>query len=90
MMGHNVLSALSFICTASNSVMIRLSRKRCLSVSTTHAIRMRDQGTKKVGSLKDFEVYDILKKELRSNRPKSYQSGQHGHLPEVYEEIPAW
>jgi hypothetical protein len=39
--------------------------KRCLSISTTRAIRMRDQGAEKFGSLKDFEVCGVLEKESR-------------------------
>jgi hypothetical protein len=54
---------LSFICAAGDNVTIHFLRKRCLSVSTAHAIRTQDRGTKKFGSLKDFEVHDINKKE---------------------------
>jgi hypothetical protein len=36
-------AALNFICVAGDSVMIRFPIKRCLSVSTTHAIQMRNQ-----------------------------------------------
>jgi hypothetical protein len=36
--------------------------KRCISVSTTRAIRTRDREAKKFESLKDFEVRDIHKK----------------------------
>jgi hypothetical protein len=44
-----------------------LLEKRDLSVSTTRAIRTRDRGAKKFGSLKDFEVCGVLKKEPRFN-----------------------
>jgi hypothetical protein len=54
---------LSFICALSDSVMIHFLRKICLSVSTTRAIRTRDQGAEKFGSLKDFEVCNVHKKE---------------------------
>jgi hypothetical protein len=36
-------------------MMIHFSRKRCLSVLTTRAIRMWDRGAKKFISLKDFK-----------------------------------
>jgi hypothetical protein len=57
------LEMLSFICVAGDNVMIHFLRKRCLSISTTHEIWMRDRGAKKFGSLKYFEVRDIHKKE---------------------------
>jgi hypothetical protein len=50
-------------------------------------IRTWDRGAKKFESLKDFEVRDILKKELGSNGPNSYQVDRHGYLPEVKREI---
>jgi hypothetical protein len=59
--------ALSFIGAVGSRVTIHFLRKRCLSVLTTRVIRTRDQGSEKPGSLKDFEVYDILKKEPTSN-----------------------
>jgi hypothetical protein len=40
-------------------------RKRCLSISTTRAIQMWDQGAEKFGSLKDFDVCGVLEKESR-------------------------
>jgi hypothetical protein len=40
-----------------------LTEKKCLSVSTTRVIRTWDRGAKKFGSLKDFEVCGIHKKE---------------------------
>jgi hypothetical protein len=43
-------------------------------------VRSRSQ---KVGSLKDFEIRGVLKKELFAQRTKSYQPIWHGHLPEV-------
>jgi hypothetical protein len=49
---------------------------------------MQDQGVKKFGSSKDFEVRDVLKKEPGSNRPSSYQADRHSYLPEVKREIP--
>jgi hypothetical protein len=58
---------LNFIYVASDSVMIHFLRKRCISVSTTRAIRTRDRGAEKFGSLKHFEVHDILEKEPRVN-----------------------
>jgi hypothetical protein len=61
-------STLSFICTIGGSVTINFSRKRYLSVSTTSAIRTQDREAKKFRSLKDFEVRDVLEKELRVNR----------------------
>jgi hypothetical protein len=42
--------------------------KRCFSVSTTHVIQTRDREDKRFKSLKDFEVCDVLEKELRVNR----------------------
>jgi hypothetical protein len=78
----------SFIWAAGDSVTIYFSRKRCLSVSTTHTIQTRDRGAKKFGSLKDFEVRDVLEKEPRPNRSNSYQVDRHGYLPEVKREIP--
>jgi hypothetical protein len=67
-MGLGVHSGTSFICTSGDGVMIRFYRKRCLSISTTHTTRTRDRGARKFGSLKDFDVHDILKKEPRFNR----------------------
>jgi hypothetical protein len=37
----------------------------------------------KVGSLKDFDVHNIIKKEPASNRQRSHLSDQQDHLPEV-------
>jgi hypothetical protein len=48
-------------------VMIHFLRKRCLSVSTTRAIRTRGQETKKFRSLKYFEVRSVPEKEPRIN-----------------------
>jgi hypothetical protein len=59
---------LNFICAAGDSVAIHFPRrKRCLSVSTTRVIRTQDQGPKKFGSSKDFEVRNVLEKVLRFN-----------------------
>jgi hypothetical protein len=33
-----------------------------------------------VGSLKDFEIHGVLKKEPRSTRHTSYQADRHGYL----------
>jgi hypothetical protein len=44
-----------------------LEKRDAFSVSTTHAIQTRDRGAKKFESLKDFEVCDVLEKELRFN-----------------------
>jgi hypothetical protein len=54
---------LSFIYVAGDSMTIHFLRKRCLSVSTIRAILTRDRGAKKFGSLKDFEVCGVRKKE---------------------------
>jgi hypothetical protein len=54
---------LSFICAAGDRVMIHFPRERCLSILTTRAIRTRDRGAEKFGSLKDFEVCDVHRKE---------------------------
>jgi hypothetical protein len=61
-MGLGVHSGTNFIC-----VMIHFPRKRYLSVSTTRAIWTWDRGAKRFGSLKDFEVHNILEKKLRFN-----------------------
>jgi hypothetical protein len=45
-----------------------LLKKKCLSFSSTRAIRMRDQGAEKFRSLKDFEVCVIHKKEPWAQR----------------------
>jgi hypothetical protein len=58
--------ALSFICTVGDSVMICFPIKRCLSVSITHAVRTRDRGSEKIGSLNYFEVCGVYKKEPRN------------------------
>jgi hypothetical protein len=79
----------SFIWATCDSVTIRFPRKMCLSVSTTYTIRMWDQGAKKLGSSKDFEVCGILKKEPRSNGPNSYEANQHGYMPEVKKRNPS-
>jgi hypothetical protein len=44
-----------------------------------------DMGSRcrKVGSLKDFQVRGVLKKEPASNKQKSCQFIRHGHLPKV-------
>jgi hypothetical protein len=55
-MGLGVHSGTSFICASGDRVMIHFPRKRCISVSPTRAIRMRDCGAEKWESLKDFEV----------------------------------
>jgi hypothetical protein len=78
----------SFIWAADDSAMIHFPRKRCLSVLTTHMIRMRDRGAKKFRSSKDFDVRGVLEKELGPNGPSSYQSDRDGYLPEVKREIP--
>jgi hypothetical protein len=62
---------LSFICTPSGSVMIHFSKKICLSVSTTRAIRTQDRGAKKFRTLKDFEVCGVRKKEPWDKRIRS-------------------
>jgi hypothetical protein len=48
-MGWDVLSGTDFIGITSNSMMIRFPRKRCLSISTTYAIRMRSRAAKRWG-----------------------------------------
>jgi hypothetical protein len=58
---------LSVICASDDNMMIQFSGKRCLSVSTTRAIRTPDRGAKKFGSLKDFEVRNIQEKKLEIN-----------------------
>jgi hypothetical protein len=62
---HSVVP--SFIYAVDHSMTIHFPRKRSISVSPTHAIRTWDRGAKKFGSLKDFEVHSILKKEPLSN-----------------------
>jgi hypothetical protein len=54
---------LRVICIADDSMMIHFPRKRCISISITRAIRMRDREDEKFGSLKYFEVCNIHKKE---------------------------
>jgi hypothetical protein len=73
----------NFIWAAGDSATIHFPKKRCLSVSTARIIQMRDRVAKKFGSSKDFEVHGVLEKEPGSNRPTSYQAGQHDYLPEV-------
>jgi hypothetical protein len=65
---------LSFIGAVGSRVMIHFPKKRCLSVSTTRLIQMRDRGSEKFGSLKDFEVCGILEKELLCNGQKAINS----------------
>jgi hypothetical protein len=48
-------------------MMIHFVRKRCISVSTTSAIRTWDRGAEKFRSLKDFEVRSIQEKEPETN-----------------------
>jgi hypothetical protein len=62
--------ALSFICAADDSMMIRFPRKIYLSVSTTHAIQTRIKEAKKFGSLKYFEVHNVQEKEPKINGKK--------------------
>jgi hypothetical protein len=57
----------SALYAAGDSVVIDFLRKKCLSVSTTRAIRTWDRGAERFRSLKDFEVHDVLEKELRVN-----------------------
>jgi hypothetical protein len=66
-MGLGVHSGISFICAVGDSMMIHFPWKRCRSVSTTCTIQTQDRGAEKFGGLKDFEAYDILKKEPRFN-----------------------
>jgi hypothetical protein len=82
--------AFSFICAVDDSMMICFRRKRCLSVSTTYAIRPQDRGDEKIGSLKYFEIRGIQEKEPPLNKStyySPYQSDRHGHLPEAGGEI---
>jgi hypothetical protein len=77
---------LSFICTVGDNVMIRFPRKRCLFVSTTHAIRPRNRG------MKSLEVQNILKSAASSKRnlgstDEIYQADRHGYLLNVKKEI---
>jgi hypothetical protein len=66
-----------FICATGNSVIIFSPRRRCLSISTTHAIWTWDRGARKIIGLKDFEVHGNLEKELGFNRQDSaIQSAQ--------------
>jgi hypothetical protein len=85
MIRRDVLSGVSFIGVVGDSVMFRLPRKRCLSVSTTRAIWTRDRGAKRL------EVYKILKSMASPRRnhcatDKSYQPVWHSHLPKVKNE----
>jgi hypothetical protein len=52
-------------------MMIHFPRKICLFVSTTRAIRKRDRGAKKFGSIKDFEVRNVHKMEPWDKRIRS-------------------
>jgi hypothetical protein len=51
--------------------MVHFPRKRCLFVSTAHAIRARHRGAKKFGSLKDFDVCGVHKKESWDKQTRS-------------------
>jgi hypothetical protein len=82
--------ATNFKCATCDSVTICFSRKRCLSVSTTRAIRPWDRGAEKIGSLKYFEIHGIQEKEPPVNKStysSLYQFDWHGHLPEAEEKI---
>jgi hypothetical protein len=61
-------AVLGFICIVGDSMMIYFSRKRCLSVSTTHIIQMWNREAEKFESLKYFEVHNIQEKEPEINR----------------------
>jgi hypothetical protein len=74
---------LNLIGAAGDNVTIRLPRKKmtfCFNHPRDSNARSRSQ---KMGSLKDFEVCSVLKKESASNGQKSYQSDGRGYLPKV-------
>jgi hypothetical protein len=65
-------------------MMIHFPRKRYLFVSTTRTIQMRNQETKKIGSLKYFEVCSVQEKVPKINGWKFIKSiNQGSHLIEV-------
>jgi hypothetical protein len=47
-----------------------------------------DARSRRVESLKDFEILDVLEKEPRSARRTSYQADRNGHLPKEKIESP--
>jgi hypothetical protein len=82
MMGWDVLGGASFIGAVSDRAMIRFPIKRCFSVSTAHAIQMRNWGAKR-GKFKRFWSPRCPREGTAAQRTKSYQHVWHGHLPEV-------
>jgi hypothetical protein len=69
-MRRDVLSGIDLIGIVGDSVMIRFSRKK----GSFHFNNLRnpdaESGSQKVGSLKDFEIYNVPKKELLHNVQK--------------------
>jgi hypothetical protein len=73
---------------ASDGTTVRFLRKKitfCFNRPRNSDIDARSRG---VGSSKDFEIHDVLKKEPRSAGRTSYQFDQCGYLPEVKIESP--
>jgi hypothetical protein len=73
-MGRDVLSSVSFIGIAGDSVMIHFLRKNGhfrFNNPRNPDVESRSQN---VGSLKDFEIHSVPKKELSHNRQKVINS----------------
>jgi hypothetical protein len=61
-MGLDVLSGAQLYMCSKRQYDDSFPQKRCLSVSTTRAIRTRNQEAEKFGSLKYFEVHIVQEK----------------------------
>jgi hypothetical protein len=69
-MGRDVLNRAGFIGIACDSVMIHFPRKRGPFRFNNPRNPDAESRSQKVGSLKDFEIHDVPKKELLHNRQK--------------------
>jgi hypothetical protein len=86
---QNAMSTIapSFIWVAGDGAMIHFPRKKITFCFNRQRDPDADSRSRGVGSSNDFEIHDVLKKELRSNGRTRYQADRHGYLPEVKIEI---
>jgi hypothetical protein len=79
---------LSFIWVAGNRTTIHFPRKKITFCFNRPHDPDADSRSRGVGSSKDFEIRDVLKKEPRSTGCTSYRADRLGYLPEVKIGIP--
>jgi hypothetical protein len=75
--------ATSFMWVADDGATIHFPRKKVTFCFNRPRSLDADARCRGVGSLKDFEIRGILKKEPRPVGHISYQADQHGYLPKV-------